>query len=49
MDNLIGKPVNTEHGEAIIKRYFPSLKCWHVTYPDNSIGWVNQSQFTLID
>jgi hypothetical protein len=45
MDNLIGKPVETKHGTAIVKRYFPALKCWHIVYSDTSIGWVNEMQF----
>jgi hypothetical protein len=49
MDDLIGKPITTKHGTAIIKSYFPQLKCWHIIYPDNSIGWVNEKQFTLMN
>lgn len=49
MDDLVGKSVKTEFGTAIVKRYIRSLKCWKIVYPDKSIGWVNESQFSLID
>jgi hypothetical protein len=49
MIDIIGKSVITQHGSAIIERYFPLLKCWRIVYPDLSLGWVNETQFTLVD
>lgn len=48
MDNLIGKQAKTEFGVGTLQRYFDSLKCWHITYPDGSMGWVTKAQFELV-
>lgn len=46
--DLVGKKIKTKFGTAKIESYITSLQCWHVVYPDSSMGWVKREQFELL-
>ncbi|GIC77188.1 hypothetical protein [Moritella sp. F3] len=46
---LIGKPIKTQFGIAIVKSFIRSKNWFAIEYPDGAMGWVNESQFTEVE
>ncbi|NRB79182.1 MAG: hypothetical protein HRU38_11005 [Saccharospirillaceae bacterium] len=46
---LIGKPIKTQFGIAIVKSLIRSKNWFSIEYTDSSMGWVNESQFTEVE
>jgi len=48
-DEMKGRDVKTKHGIAVIVRVLKQNNWLHIRYPDGSLGWVGEGQFTLLE
>lgn len=45
--DLVGRQVVTEQGDGVVLSVIRWLNLLHVGYPDGSIGWLKEGQFTF--